>query len=110
MTAASIQQHCYRHAGREAVARCPACRQFFCRECVTEHDDRMLCSTCLAQLSGVHTGRGRRRMEALMVFMQGAFGFTLLWYLFYLIGQILLSAPHAFHEGAIWQSAWWGKP
>lgn len=110
MRAASIQQHCYHHAGREAVARCPGCGHYFCRECVTEHDDRMLCSTCLAQLSDARAGRGRRRMEAWSVFMQGAIGVSLLWYLFYLIGQVLLSIPHAFHDGTIWQAGWWRKP
>jgi hypothetical protein len=110
MTAVSIQQCCYHHAGREAVARCPVCGHFFCRECVTEHDDRMLCSTCLLQLSDAHAGRGRRWMDACMAVMQGAFGVALLWYLFYLIGQMLLSIPNTFHEGTIWQSGWWHKP
>ena len=38
---------------REAVARCPECTQFFCRECITEHDDRVLCSACLKKLARV---------------------------------------------------------
>ena len=40
-------QRCFNHATREAVARCPECHHFFCRECITEHDDRVLCTGCL---------------------------------------------------------------
>ena len=43
------RQQCFRHPGREAVVRCPSCRRDFCRECVTEHDERYLCSSCLAE-------------------------------------------------------------
>jgi hypothetical protein len=39
---------CQQHPHREAVARCPNCSQSFCRECITEHDGRMLCLPCLA--------------------------------------------------------------
>jgi hypothetical protein len=46
-------QRCFNHALREAVARCPQCTQFFCRECITEHDDRVLCAACLRTLAKV---------------------------------------------------------
>ncbi|MBT8374528.1 MAG: rhomboid family protein, partial [Deltaproteobacteria bacterium] len=29
-------QRCNNHGQREAVARCPKCRRYFCRECITE--------------------------------------------------------------------------
>src|ERR1700722_16968074 len=38
---------CSNHAERLAVARCLACRNSFCRECVTEHDGRLTCAACL---------------------------------------------------------------
>ncbi|MFN7139481.1 MAG: rhomboid family protein, partial [Limisphaerales bacterium] len=44
------QQHCLNHFTREAAARCPECKQFFCRECITEHDDRVICAGCLRKL------------------------------------------------------------
>ena len=44
-------QRCRNHAEREAVARCPGCGHHFCRECVTEHDDRILCAACLRKLT-----------------------------------------------------------
>ena len=50
-------QRCYHHHGREAVVRCPECGRFYCRECVTEHDDRMLCSRCLEQIT--HSAAGK---------------------------------------------------
>src|ERR1043166_5979979 len=46
-----LQQRCLNHSFREAVARCPECKRYFCRECVTEHDDRLICAACLKKLS-----------------------------------------------------------
>lgn len=70
----------------------------------------MLCNTCL-----VHTTRAHRRSPhywsaRLSLVMQGGLGFILLWGVFYVIGQILLAIPHAFHEGTIWQTPWWQGP
>ena len=44
-------QRCFNHAGREAVARCPECSRYFCRECISEHRGRVVCAGCLASLS-----------------------------------------------------------
>jgi len=101
------QQRCYHHLRREAVVRCPQCRRYFCRECVTEHDDRMLCSGCLAQLTGGQAQRSGRWFHGLGLLVQGVLGFTLLWYAFYLVGLMLLAIPDSFHEGTIWQTSWW---
>ncbi len=102
-------ERCYHHHEREAVVRCPQCRRFFCRECVTEHDDRMLCSNCLSRQTGEDRKLARSWVQGLLLAGQGLFGFLLLWYAFYLVGQTLLAIPHAFHEGTIWQSGWWGS-
>jgi hypothetical protein len=101
-------QHCYHHHQREAVVRCPDCQRFFCRECVTEHDDRMLCRQCLGRLLDSSQKQHRRWIQGLLPIVQGLFGFFLLWYLFYLIGLTLSAIPHAFHEGTIWESGLWG--
>lgn len=101
------QQRCYHHIRREAVARCPECRRFFCRECVTEHEDRMLCSECLSHLTVGRTESSRCWVHGLGIIVQGIFGFALLWYAFYLVGLVLLTIPDSFHEGTIWQSSWW---
>ena len=42
-----LHQRCFNHMLREAVACCPECRRYFCRECVTEHEDKVLCAACL---------------------------------------------------------------
>ncbi len=94
-------QRCFNHKQREAAARCPECGRFFCRECITEHEDRVLCTTCLENLPVRHTARTFRfrAISGLFLFF---LGFTLLWIVFYYAGQGLLSLPDAFHEGTIW--------
>ncbi len=101
-------QRCYHHAQREAVVCCPACRRFFCRECVTEHDDRMLCSQCLARSAKGAESKPRPWLRAGILFLQGILGFVLLWCAFYLTGRILLTLPNSFHEGTIWETGWKG--
>jgi len=42
-----LQQRCWNHEAREAACRCPACGRAYCRECVSEHEGRLLCAVCL---------------------------------------------------------------
>lgn len=101
-----LHQRCFNHLLREAVARCPQCQRYFCRECVTEHEDRVLCATCLS--AGADSNRSdRNQFGGLMRMMHFLLGATLLWVFFYYLGQILLSLPSAFHEGTIWEKGWW---
>ena len=95
-------QRCFNHAGREAVARCPECRQFFCRECVTEHDDRVVCSACLKKLAGVPFVKRPGFLKVLRL-AQCGLAILVAWFFFFLIGELLLKIPASFHEGAIWQ-------
>jgi hypothetical protein len=95
-------QRCFNHSEREAAARCTGCRQFFCRECVTEHDDRVLCSVCLQKLvkrplteRGALVGAARLAQCFLSV--------LLLWFLFYVVGGWLASSPTTSHEGTFWK-------
>ncbi len=99
------QQRCFNHAGREAVARCPVCKQFFCRECVTEHDDRVVCSACLKKLARQPLSP-RLSLAWLFRLAQLVFGIFVAWFFFFLIGQGLLKLPDSFHEGALWQVHW----
>lgn len=98
-------QRCFNHAVREAVARCPECRQFFCRECITEHDDRVVCASCLARIT-------RKPLTQSLVFVkvlwltQAVIGLFIVWYFFFLIGEGLLKLPNSFHEGTLWQVNW----
>ncbi len=97
------ERRCYNHPRREAAVLCPGCHRFYCRECVAEHDDMMLCSTCI--------NKTRRKGDVLKSRLvgfartaQSIAGFLLLWLLFYYLGQALLSLPSSFHEGAVWKS------
>lgn len=102
-------QRCFNHMFREAVARCPECGRFFCRECITEHEDKVLCASCL-----------RKRLEPAGEKFQGhqwffrlgyfLLGIVLLYVIFYYLAQILLALPTDFHEGTLWQSGWWSQP
>lgn len=42
---------CLFHPMREAAARCPHCRGTFCRECVTDEDDKLACPPCLRRMT-----------------------------------------------------------
>jgi len=96
-----IHQRCFNHFQREAVARCLGCQQYFCRECVTEHDDRVLCATCLLKLTQPPLTQ-RRGFAGLVRLAQCLFSLLLLWFFFYLAGEGLLSIPTSFHEGTLW--------
>ena len=102
------QQRCYHHKKREAVVRCPDCGRFFCRECVTEHHQRMLCSMCLQHITRGREKKSKAWVQSFFWLGQGGIGFVLIWYAFYLMGLFLLKIPHTFHEGTIWQMDWWG--
>lgn len=103
MIAASVtEQRCLRHPVREAVARCPQCQKFFCRECITEHEDRVLCANCLAKI--LHTSEKRTsRWAGITSFLLGAVGIATAWLFFYFLGQSLARVPVNFHEGTVWE-------
>jgi hypothetical protein len=95
-------KRCFNHNAREAVALCPECRRFFCRECITEHADRVICAACLRDIA---LG-SRQRVSGRRVFFrscQCALGFITLWLVFYAVGRGLLRLPTSFHEGALWR-------
>jgi hypothetical protein len=98
-------QRCFNHAQREAAARCLECGQFFCRECVSEHDDRVICASCLAKVARTPLTRRRGFVGALR-FAQCLMGIMTLWFFYYLVGEGLLAIPASFHEGAVWRANW----
>ncbi len=106
---ALVHQRCLNHEFREAVARCPECKQFFCRECVTEHDDRVICAACLKKLA--RPGAARRfRWAGLIVAGKCLVGVITVWLFFYAIGRNLLAIPDSFHEGTVWKSKFMDQP
>ncbi len=91
-------QRCLNHEMREAAARCPECGGYFCRECVTEHEDRVLCTSCLRKRQtrdSASTSRFQGGIRAIQFFI----GFLTLWLCFYYFGQMLITLPTEFHEG-----------
>jgi hypothetical protein len=98
-------QRCFNHALREAAARCPECSRFFCRECVAEHDDRVLCASCLKKLA--ESGPSKRRaFSTLMRSAQVLVGVLVAWFFFFMIGESLLRLPASFHDSSVWQDPW----
>jgi hypothetical protein len=98
-------QRCLNHAEREAVARCPQCGQCFCRECITEHEDQVICAACLRKLARVPLLQRRGFAGGLRV-AQCLVGVIAAWFFFYLIGECLLALPTSFHEGTLWHRTW----
>lgn len=51
--AAAVLRHarCLFHPLREAAARCPHCGGTFCRECVTDEDEKLACPPCLRKMT-----------------------------------------------------------
>jgi len=104
-----VQQRCFNHGFREAVARCPGCRRYFCRECVTEHGGRVMCAGCLRQADRP-SSLARRGLAGVGWVARGLLGLVLSWCFFYLVGDILLSVPSAWHEGSVWRVRWFASP
>jgi hypothetical protein len=86
---AVVQQRCLLHASREAVARCPECRNSYCRECVTEHDERLICAACLKKIGQ----RGVRKRALHLGAVAPLGGFLLAWFCFYMMGWLLSRIP-----------------
>jgi hypothetical protein len=93
-----IQARCFVHPQREAAARCPECRNFFCRECVTEHGFRAICAACLGRLARAGAVRDRTPWLAAGRAAQILVGLFAAWFFFYMVGEFLSSLPDRFHE------------
>jgi hypothetical protein len=91
-------QRCYHHAHREAVARCPSCHHYYCRECSTEHDGRMLCASCLAQLADAQP-KSKRVLRFITTPGALVLGLIATWFFFQSLGAVLVRLPASFHEG-----------
>jgi hypothetical protein len=96
------EARCFNHAEREAAARCPPCGRYFCRECVTEHEDRVICAACLAGLAK-KPAPGRAVLAAAVRALQFLAALAALWLVFYAAGSALLNLPSAFHQGEAFQ-------
>ena len=105
------RQRCTIHLEREAAARCPACERFFCRECVTEHDGRLLCALCLRELFAAAQRPARPRRSWRKPLRAAARAGTLAaslflaWFFFHLMGRNLAALPDEFHVDKLWGHA-----
>ena len=100
----TFTHRCVHHPVREAVARCPSCGRFFCRECISEHEDRVLCATCLAR-STLKEARARSRVTAVIRPLLVVAGLLIAWSFFDLLGRTLMMLPADVHEGTVWDQA-----
>jgi hypothetical protein len=100
-----LARRCLHHPGREAAARCPECREFFCRECVVEHGDRVICAACLARVARRDASGRRGPMARLGRLLLPLAGLLLGWFFFYLLAQALLALPDTFHATAVPEDA-----
>jgi len=95
---------CSIHASRPATARCPSCRSFFCSECVTEHEGKLICASCLAAASA-ERGRDKSRWRDLhpAPWLQLGLALAIMWVLFHFFARFLGDIPDSFHDGTIWE-------
>jgi hypothetical protein len=97
------RQQCFRHPGREAVVRCPSCHRDFCRECVTEHEDRYLCSECLAR-QAVEVARPKRRVGVSVGALLALAGLLTAWSVYYGVAWYLVTRGTADYSHRVWHA------
>ena len=95
------QQRCFHHANREASARCPECGRYYCRECITEHDDRVVCASCLAKIT-LKKETSTRNWALLPRLALAVAAIVVVYAVIVLFGNALLSMPSAFHDAGGW--------
>ena len=93
---ALVQQRCWNHSSREAVARCPVCSRFYCRECVTEHEGKMICASCVT--SAARASGAAKRSGGFVWTLFAVGGILLAWIIFYYFGALLARIPSDFFE------------
>ncbi len=95
------QQRCFHHPQREASARCPECSRYYCRECITEHDDRVVCASCLAKIT-LKKETSVRHWALVPRLMLALVAVLVVYAVIVLVGNALLSMPSAFHDAGGW--------
>jgi len=97
-------QRCWNHSLREAVARCPECGRSYCRECVVEHEDRIICSGCLAKLAAAAAKPARSwSFRPALRFAAAFTGIIAAWFIYFVAGRVLLAIPDQSHAETLWR-------
>jgi hypothetical protein len=91
-------RRCLVHPDREAAARCPSCHQYYCRECVVEHDALFLCAACLQKSIETRSHRRSIPFDWLSPFRL-LLGFAGAYLSLYVIERILLLIPINLYNG-----------
>lgn len=99
MNPAALHNRCWNHEAREAVCRCPGCSRGFCRECVAEHEERLLCAACLRAAVQARPATPGNRLVARMALAVA--GLLLAWVVLFLIGEAILT-----YTGRLEQTTW----
>jgi hypothetical protein len=97
MAGIELQQRCWNHEAREAACRCPGCGRSYCRECVSEHEGRLLCAACLSAVTAGHEpigARGRNLAPAAMI----AAAILLAWLTYWAAGESVMSVIRRMHQ------------
>jgi hypothetical protein len=103
MTPSSFaSRRCRNHIDRQAACRCPGCGFDFCRECVTEHDERLLCSRCVAGLNFPATRASRTK--SIKAIAQCVVGIAAAWIFFFLAGELTSIIVSPSHEVRAWHA------
>ncbi len=94
------ERRCFVHPVREAAGLCVSCRRSFCRECLVDHDHRLMCGSCVAQTVRDSGARPHSRARLLGI---AALPVALLiaWAAVYVAGRILLlndTTRHVFQQ------------
>ena len=97
-----VLQRCLNHPAREAAARCMSCAANYCRECVEEHDGKLVCAACLRKAAKTPVLQ-RAWFKRLLTCAQTTVALLFLWIVFFTFGKTLLTIPTSFHEGEVWK-------
>lgn len=91
-------RRCRIHGAREAAARCPGCARYFCRECVTEHEDLALCAECISSRTAPKTGGVRWHRRFILRPVAVLLAIVVAWLYFLLLGWATMEIPRRFHS------------
>lgn len=89
------------------MARCRSCGEAYCRECVVEHEHRLVCADCLRREAGRGEGRGPRgwlRRLPWAATVQWTAAALVMWVVFYGVARVLQRIPADVHDGVIWRA------
>lgn len=94
---------CMLHPERPAAARCPQCSEFYCPECITEHEGKMTCASCLSSETLPDKAISGGRRLPFWAILQFTAALVLCWLAFYYASGLLSDLPDEFHDGTIWE-------